>query len=120
MGSRKVGYVRICPKNGTGEFLMPLKELYADKEYLETLRKKQGADVDLFCGCVEDHSLPLFITKTGVIRVAHNGQQMLHQESCPKSAYYERYLKKALSGVTVENESGEKVFHLFLPSAYIH
>lgn len=118
MGGRKVGYVKICPRNGTGEFLMALKELYADKEYLETLRNRQGVDVELFCGCVEDYSLPLFITKTGVIRVAHNGQQMLHQESCPKSAYYERYLKKALSGVTVESESGEKVFHLFLPSAY--
>lgn len=81
---------------------------------------KQSVDmgqIKLYCACCLDDNLPLTITANHVVRVASNGNQDLHMESCPKSIYYNNWIEQSQKGIKSDEDS-RVLFNISLPAVY--
>ena len=87
-----------------------------DKEYVESLKTAQESNqLQFFCACCPENTLPLNITSNGVMRVKNNGQQELHMESCPKSTHYNTWIQENLKGAKLDETNNKMIFHISLP-----
>lgn len=81
---------------------------------------KQSVDmgqIRLYCACCREDDLPLIITANHVVRVASNGNQEQHMESCPKSIYYNNWIEQSQKGVN-STEDSQVLFNISLPTVY--
>ena len=123
MGLIKIGCFRIV--RGEEESYMSYDELLswdedARKRILDGVRR---GDAAIYCACRADNVNSLTVTSLGYVRVASNGRQGEHADSCPKSASYAGWAASVKKGMTAlealsEDEGGRLCFNFSLPSIY--
>ena len=123
MGLVKIGCFRIV--RGDEESYMSYDEFLS---YDEDARKRildgvRRGEASLFCACRSGNVNSLTVTSLGHVRVASNGRQGEHADSCPKSASYAGWAASVKKGMTSlealsEDEGGRLCFNFSLPSIY--
>jgi len=123
VGFVKIGYFRI--EKPDSETYVSYDEFRQwDAGARERLRERaQRGEIKLYCACRADFANPLTITQTGVIRVANNGNQDNHAESCPKSEVYAGWTAQSKKGVIPLYEGdgvadGRLCFNFSLPPLF--
>lgn len=113
----KIGSFRICYQNGKVQYV-PYAEFYErGKEYRQQLKAAaDNKEIELYCACNAENTLPLIITQNLVIRVASNKGQENHLESCPKSEVYETWAAEHKDGLLEIGEDGKLCFNISVPS----
>ena len=117
MGTRivKTGYIRVI--SGDMEQVISFGDFYELSDIVKEKWRRAylSGKLHLFCACSKDNNLPLQITANYCVRVAQNGNQELHQPSCPKSIAYHGWI--AQTGQKQHDETGMS-FLISLPAIY--
>ncbi len=113
----KPGYFRI---EGKYQSLMSFADFMAmdESRRVEMWNREQKGEIQFYCACCDTERLQLHLTKGLILRVAHNGQQDKHYDSCPKSRVYEQRMREFYNGVDIradEVDLTRGVYHLSLP-----
>jgi len=118
MGFIKVGYFRIVKNDGSERYMSFDEFRLMEMETKMIMRERAlNGSVRLFCACQQKNISELHITSQGVLRVAENGQQAEHMESCPKSESYAGYIAQTKKGVLPAGLSEDSLlFSISLPS----
>lgn len=118
MGLVKIGYFRISGKDGERYVSFDEFKTWDSESRLFLREKEHNGTVKLFCACQSENTSELHITSTGVLRVAQNGQQAHHLDSCPKSESYAGYIASVKKGVISTGMDGDNtlLFNISLPT----
>ena len=119
----KIGYFRVVYNDRENYLSYEEFRSFDEDTRAHLCESVRSGDATLFCACKAENINPLTITSLGFVRVANNGRQEDHAESCPKSASYAGWAASAKKGVsqlaamTADGE-GRLCFNFSLPPLY--
>lgn len=113
----KTGYFRVCDAMNSDERYISYTEYQSWADEAKSMFKSQVdmGKYKLYCACCREDILELIITSNHVLRVASNGNQEKHMDSCPKSISYAGWNEQSQNGIRAYEDS-QILFNISLPA----